>query len=51
MVTNGGDTEGLFRAAFMESGSLPTTSDITAVGMYINEFNQFLSEFIGSTVL
>ena len=34
MVTNGGDTEGLFRAAFMESGSPLATSDITAVDMY-----------------
>ena len=34
MVTNGGDTEGLFRAAFMESWSPMATSDITAVGMY-----------------
>jgi acetylcholinesterase len=34
MVTNGGDTEGLFRAAFMESGSPLPASDITAVSMY-----------------
>ena len=34
MVTNGGDTEGLFRAAFMQSGSPPPTTDITAVGMH-----------------
>ena len=34
MVTNGGNTEELFRAAFMESGSPQPTSDITAVGMY-----------------
>jgi acetylcholinesterase len=30
MVTNGGNTEGLFRAAFMESGSPLPASDITA---------------------
>jgi len=30
MITNGGDTEGLFRAAFMQSGSPQPTSDITA---------------------
>ncbi|KAF8264822.1 carotenoid ester lipase precursor [Lactarius quietus] len=30
MVTNGGNTEGLFRAAFMQSGSPTPTSDITA---------------------
>lgn len=29
MLTNGGDTEGLFRAAFMESGSPVPTADIT----------------------
>ena len=34
MVTNGGDAEGLFRAAFMQSGSPPPTTDITAVGMH-----------------
>ncbi|KAN0124156.1 Alpha/Beta hydrolase fold [Lactarius tabidus] len=34
MVTNGGDTEGLFRAAFMESGSPLVTSDITAGQLY-----------------
>lgn len=29
MVTNGGDTEGLFHGAFMESGAPKPTSDIT----------------------
>lgn len=29
MVTNGGDTEGLFRAAFMQSGSPFPVGDIT----------------------
>jgi acetylcholinesterase len=29
MVTNGGNTEGLFHAAFMQSGSPPPTGDIT----------------------
>ena len=29
MLTNGGDTEGLFRGAFMESGSPIPTGDIT----------------------
>lgn len=29
MVTNGGDTEGLFRGAFMESGSPIPVGDIT----------------------
>lgn len=29
MLTNGGDTEGLFRGAFMESGSPIPTSDVT----------------------
>ena len=41
MVTNGGDTEGLFRAAFMESGSPLATSDITAVGMYTAKILNF----------
>ena len=31
MVTNGGNTEGLFRAAFMQSGSPIPIGDITAV--------------------
>ena len=31
MVTNGGNTEGLFRAAFMQSGSPQPITDITAV--------------------
>lgn len=29
MVTNGGDPEGLFRAAFMQGGSVIPTGDIT----------------------
>ena len=29
MVTNGGNTEGLFRGAFMQSGSPPPVGDIT----------------------
>ena len=33
MVTNGGNTEGLFRAAFMQSGSPIPTSDITDVSV------------------
>ncbi|KAN0124160.1 Alpha/Beta hydrolase fold, partial [Lactarius tabidus] len=43
MVTNGGDTEGLFRAAFMESGSPIPTSDITAGQPYYD----FLVESTG----
>ena len=33
MVANSGDTEGLFRAAFMQSGSPTTGGDITQVGI------------------
>jgi acetylcholinesterase len=33
MVTNGGDTEGLFRAAFMQSGSPIPISNMTAVAL------------------
>ena len=29
MVTNGGDTEGLFRGAFMESGAVNPSGDVT----------------------
>jgi carboxylesterase type B len=43
MVTNGGDTEGLFRAAFMESGSPQPASDITAGQPYYD----FLVESTG----
>jgi Carboxylesterase family len=31
MVTNSGNPDGLFRAAFMQSGSPPSTGDITLV--------------------
>jgi hypothetical protein len=31
LVTNGGNPDGLFRAAFMQSGSPPSTGDITLV--------------------
>ncbi len=34
MLANGGDTEGLFRAAFMQSGSPTPTVDITRVGIF-----------------
>ncbi|KAN0142053.1 Alpha/Beta hydrolase fold [Lactarius tabidus] len=43
MVTNGGNTEGLFRAAFMQSGSPTPTSDITAGQPYYD----FLVESTG----
>jgi acetylcholinesterase len=33
MLVNGGNTEGLFRAAFMESGSPLPVGDITYVGV------------------
>jgi carboxylesterase type B len=40
MLTNGGNTEGLFRAAFMQSGSPIPVGDITRVRSYIaNSFN------------
>ena len=35
MLVNGGNNEGLFRAAFMESGSPLPVGDITHVGAYI----------------
>ena len=31
MITNNGDTEGLFRAAWMESGSALSTSDFSSL--------------------
>jgi hypothetical protein len=34
MVANGGNPEGLFRAAFMQSGSPIPAGDITLVGIY-----------------
>jgi acetylcholinesterase len=34
MLVNGGNTEGMFRAAFMESGSPLPVGDITHVGVY-----------------
>lgn len=34
MITNGGDTEGLFRAAFMESGAPIPVGDISHGQMY-----------------
>ncbi|KAJ3759224.1 Alpha/Beta hydrolase protein [Lentinula raphanica] len=37
MVTNGGDTEGLFRAAFMQSGSPIPVGDITDGQIYYDE--------------
>ncbi|KAJ3770486.1 Alpha/Beta hydrolase protein [Lentinula raphanica] len=37
MVTNGGDTEGLFRAAFMQSGSPIPVGDITDGQFYYDE--------------
>jgi acetylcholinesterase len=43
MITNGGNTEGLFRAAFMQSGSPQQTSDITAGQPYYD----FLVESTG----
>ena len=40
MLANGGNPEGLFRAAFMQSGSPTPVGDITHVGNYIvNSFN------------
>ena len=41
MLTNGGNTEGLFRAAFMQSGSPPPVGDITHVGAYIPSSSKF----------
>ena len=37
MITNGGDTEGLFRGAFMESGSPIPVGDITGGQPYYDE--------------
>ena len=34
MITNGGDTEGLFRGAFMQSGSPIPVGDITHGGFF-----------------
>ena len=50
MLTNGGDTEGLFRAAFMQSGSPQPTGDITDVGKYTDNSN-LMNELVGSTIL
>ena len=42
MLVNGGNTEGLFRGAFMESGSPLPLGDITHVGVYY-DITQFLN--------
>ncbi|KAE9396133.1 alpha beta-hydrolase [Gymnopus androsaceus JB14] len=41
MVTNGGDTEGLFRAGFMESGSPIPVGSITDGQVYYDEIVEF----------
>ena len=41
MLANGGNTEGLFRAAFMQSGSPLPVGDITHVGAYITNSLNF----------
>ena len=41
MLTNGGDTEGLFRAAFMQSVSPSPVGNITQVGIYTTGSSNF----------
>lgn len=36
MVANGGDTEGLFHAAFLQSGAVPIVGDMAAGQKYYN---------------
>ena len=40
MVANGGNTEGLFRGAFMESGSVNPSGDITLGQQYYDDLVQ-----------
>jgi len=53
MLTNNGDTEGLFRTAFMNSGSVLPVGELEGGQVY---FNQFVSdagcvEYLGSTTV